>query len=391
MATRRQSIDPAQIPRKPNGVSVSREGWIWLAACVALWIVGWVKGINLILLLSYVLFALWGLNWISARRALRGLGGRRLVSSPLFAGKPERWQVEVAADGRRPIVGWELHDESSAHAGQWYVGRLGPGQRIRLRGEVQFPRRGSVDCRPLRATSSYPFGLFRRQLTFGTRDRIVVFPAIGTLNKERLRRWLMHASRPDERHRRTRRRLALEVEFHGLRTFRPGDSPRWIHWRTSARRGELMVREFDQGTHCDLLLIVDAFQPESGESHLEAALSLAATIAWQWSQEVGDRVLVALAAEDTVIVSSRDGPDKMTEVLGALADTVGASQPNLDALAAKLDCILLPAGPALCVSSRNINGPIADRLSARLGRPLAVMNAAQPPEFYSPPSPCKNS
>jgi uncharacterized protein (DUF58 family) len=152
-----------------------------------------------------------------------------------------------------------------------------------------------------------------------------------------------------------------------------------------------MVREFDQGTHCDLLLIVDAYQSESGDSQLEAALSLAATIAWQWSQEVGDRVLLALAAKDSFVVSSRDGPDKMTEVLGALADVVGSSQPDFDALAAQLDRILLPSGPALCVSSRDIGGPIAEKLSARLARPLALMNAAHPPDFYAPPPTCETA
>src|SRR5438445_186493 len=121
----------------------TREGICWLLASVGLWLTGWLKGINLILLLAYLLLLLLGLNWIAARRALR--------------------------------------------------------------------------------------------------------------------RWLMHSARPDERAGRSRRRLALEAEFHGLRQFRAGDSPRWIHWRTSARTGELVVREFDHGTHNDLVLILEPF------------------------------------------------------------------------------------------------------------------------------------
>src|SRR5205085_9553237 len=137
-----------------------------------------------------------------------------------------------------------------------------------------------------------------------------------------------------------------EVEFHGLRTFRPGDSPRWIHWRTSARRGELMVREFDQGSHYDLLLIVEAYEPEGGKSHLEAAVSLAASIAWQWARDGGDRVVLAIAGRESTVLATRDGRDPVSGVLACLADAHGSARPDLHALAAKLDHVALPAGPA---------------------------------------------
>ena len=51
-----------------------------------------------------------------------------------------------------------------------------------------------------------------------------------------------------------RRHPAAQTDFHGLRTFQPADSPRWIHWRTSARRGELMVKEFEETPTDNLIL-----------------------------------------------------------------------------------------------------------------------------------------
>ena len=137
------------------------------------------------------------------------------------------------------------------------------------------------------------------------RNRVIVLPRLGTLHTGRLRRWLMQSARPDERVRRNRRRLSQEVEFHGLRQFRPGDSPRWIHWRTSARSGELMVREFDQGVHHDLVLFVEPYlaSGDSNRDALEAALSLAATICWAWCREGGDRVTLG----DSQLVVTGDG------------------------------------------------------------------------------------
>src|SRR5581483_7364175 len=104
---------------------------------------------------------------------------------------------------------------------------------VRLSREVVLPDRGDYPCRPLRVVSSFPFGLVRHEVEFDAGDRLTVLPRLGTLSAGRLRRWLVHAARPDERTRRTRRRLAQEAEFHGLRQFRSGDSPRMIHWRTS--------------------------------------------------------------------------------------------------------------------------------------------------------------
>jgi uncharacterized protein (DUF58 family) len=364
---------------------VTLEGIAWLFAIVALWSVGWVKGINLILLLSYLLLALWVLNWFAARRALRGLTARRVAPEPAFAGDETPWRVEIVSQSAKPLLGWDLVDESGKHSVRWPILNLAPRGVERLRRVLRFHTRGTFECRPLRAVSSFPFGLVRQEVRFHSNDRFVVYPAIGTVNLHRLRSWLMHASRPDERRHRTRRRMAQEVEFHGLRSFRPGDSPRWIHWRTSARRGELMVREFDQGSHFDLLLIVEAYESDRTPSHLEAAVSMAATVAWHWAKDGGDRVVLALAGETCVVHATRDGRDPVGGVLNGLANVRGSARPDFDALAARLDSIGLPYGPAMFISSRGSNKQAIDKLSARLKRPLAYLDATNPADFYVPP------
>jgi uncharacterized protein (DUF58 family) len=213
-----------------------------------------------------------------------------------------------------------------------------------------------------------------------------VLPRLGTVNVGRLRRWLSQAARPDERSRRARRRLAaLEVEFHGLRSFRAGDSPRWIHWRTSARRGELMVREFDHGTHHDLVVLVEPYAEADSSPALEAAVSMAATICWAWAQESGDRVVLGVAGAPPTVAASAGGPGQAAELLAALAVVTGAPEPDLAGLERRLLDARLPPGPALLVSSRRSDHRAADMLSARLDRPVAYLDAADPPPFYQPP------
>lgn len=358
----------------------TKEGRIWLAASGMLWFTGWLKGINLLLLLAYAILALWLLNWVVARRALRGLAARRVVHPPVFAGTPTLWEVEVADEGVRPFSGWRVLDEGPGHRAEWFVLELRAGGRTRLRQQLTLPERGDYECLPLRAASAYPFGLVAREAEFADMTRLTVLPAVGTLHTGRLRRWLAQTPRPDERTRRSRRKLATEVEFHGLRAFRPGDSPRWIHWRTSARRDELMVREFDQGTHHDLCLIVEPYSQRPGDPNFEAAIQLAATICWSWAEDAGDRVVLAVVGSDSPVVAG----NRLTQ-LECLARIAGAEHVSPDAMLDELNRVAMPAGPVLLVSSRDAV-LTADMLSRKLGRPVALIDATRPPSFYQPPT-----
>jgi uncharacterized protein (DUF58 family) len=219
-----------------------------------------------------------------------------------------------------------------------------------------------------------------REAEFGDAERLTVLPRLGTLHAGRLRRWLAQTARPDERTRHSRRKLATEVEFHGLRTFRPGDSPRWIHWRTSARRGELMVREFDQGTHNDLCLIVEPYSQRPGDPALEAAIQLAATVCWSWAEDAGDRVLLAVLGGDPPVVTG----GRLAQ-LECLARLTGSARPSADAMLAELDRVAVPPGPALLISGRAATDTAA-ALGRRLGRPVALIDATRPPGFYQTPA-----
>jgi uncharacterized protein (DUF58 family) len=356
-----------------------------LLACLGLWLTGWLKGINLILLLAYLLLLLWGLNWMVARRSLRGIVARRIVRDPIFAGSPVTWEVEAAAEGRRAVSGWGVRDEGPAHSLRWFFLNFMHGEHVQLRREVTLPRRGPYMCRPLQAVSSFPFGLVRQLVEFGSAERFIVLPRLGRLHADRLRRWLLHSARPDERARRSRRKLAIEAEFHGLRQFRPGDTPRWIHWRTSARTGELVVREFDHGTHHDLVLIVEPFAEDANSTDVDAAVSLAATICWAWVQEAGDRIVLAIAGAEPTILTCGDGPGAVIELVEALAGVRGATTVDAAVLVRQMRNVSLPIGPALLVSSRT-DDRMADELERSLDRPVAFLNAMAAPSFYQPPN-----
>src|SRR5690606_33052987 len=95
-------------------------------------------------------------------------------------------------------------------------------------------------------------------------------------------RWHRDAASADELVQRQRpRRGAFPDEFEKLRSFRYGDNPRMIHWRTSARQNSLMVREYHEIRDRDLLVLLDLDADPTREEELlrvELAVSFAATV-----------------------------------------------------------------------------------------------------------------
>src|SRR5436305_9628133 len=93
----------------------------------------------------------------------------------------------------------------------------------------------------------------------------------------------MHRESTQTKRGRRHDRSAQQQEYHGLRDYRAGDSPRWIHWRTSARVGKPMIKEFEQQSEQDLAILLDPWLPRSKvtaeqRATLELMIRFAATV-----------------------------------------------------------------------------------------------------------------
>src|SRR5689334_1912452 len=133
------------VPPAPN--APWREGALWLLAAGLMLFTGILKGINLVIVLAYVLAGLWVVNLLLARRAVRGLSARRLPRAPVQAGIPTEWVLEVRDDGP-PAGNWVLEERAGDSAAAWLVVRSGPGTVFRPRVRATFPRRGRYELRP---------------------------------------------------------------------------------------------------------------------------------------------------------------------------------------------------------------------------------------------------
>lgn len=361
-----------------------REGGLWLVAAALMLFIGILKGINLVIVLAYVLAGLWVINLLLARRAVRGITARRLPRPPVQAGIPVEWLLEVRDDGP-PAGSWVLEERVRGAAASWLVVRNGTGTVFRPRVRAMFPRRGRFTIEPLIARSTFPFGLVGRSVALLPPDELIVLPRPARVDGERLRAWLFRAwAGRDEERRKVRRVVEREAEVHGLRDYRSGDSPRRVHWKATARRNRLTVREYEDAAPPRLLLVVDPWLPDRprkvDQDRLEAVLSLAAGVCKEWRREAGARLALVVAGPTPVALDGPPGPAFTERQLVALALEPGGTPGDVAAALGQLSRAALGV-PALVLSSR-ADCPLAAVVGGVLGRPVATAEIGQPAAWY---------
>lgn len=361
---------------RPHSFSLSREGLIWLGVTLVLGFCGWYKNINLLLLMSNVMVGLVIVNAFLAWRQVRYVSAKRLPNAPAFAGEVFTVAADVTSRHGRPVSVQVRHAAGKA-ATWWFVPQLRPGETRRAVVERVAKKRGRYPLPPLDVQCGDPFGLIRYRHATGPVGETVVLPSVGKIDLTGLRRWLIRTGAGDAKTRRPVRRPGLHhADVRGVRPYRPGDGLKEIHWRTSARRNELVVREYDSTEPLDLVLVFDAWLPDSPKpvdrKNLEWAVSLAASVCWAWAlaDEAAELTLVVPGGTPAVQTIRADR-SSVRHVLVPFADVVGAATtPPIPANAVRLRS---NRSARLVVSSRS-GSPLCGYLRAATGVPFVPVD-----------------
>lgn len=366
---------------------LTREGRGWVAICGVMLVVGLVKTINLLILVGYLMVALLGLNaWLGWRAAKR-VTVKRTAARPTFAGKPAD-RTFVLANTAARAASVAVLETSAAHTADVFVPALQPGEERWAVAPLPPLARGVYPTSPAWVVAAYPFGLVSHTVAAEPAGELVILPAVGRVDVGELRRWLVRTGAGDSHLRRpVRRQSNHQADVRGVRAYRPGDSPRDIHWKTTARMNELMVREYDSTEPLDLLLVIDPWLPRlpaaAHPRRLETAVSLAASVLWAWchGEETPEAVLVVPGRPDGVR-AGRATPGFGRDALSLLADVPGS--PDVGGLPA---AVLRRRGnrcARILVSSRPAS-PLSDELRRTAGVPFARVDATRLPAWYTPP------
>jgi len=133
------------------------------------------------------------------------------------------------------------------------------------------PRRGLYAIGPFVAEHEDPFGFATSTVALGAPDRLVVVPAVSSLSDG----GPSLADGEGEAHLVQRRVLGSDDDLT-TREYRIGDALRRVHWRASARHGELMVRQEEHRSHPDARIIVDTRRRGYPDAESDTGLSWSA-------------------------------------------------------------------------------------------------------------------
>jgi uncharacterized protein (DUF58 family) len=303
-------------------------------------------------------------GWLS-EQAIRGLVIRRHVPRAVTVGQELRLTYQVDnTKPRLPSLAVEIVEQGlPGRAFLAHAPARGTGQARSLNA---FSRRGVHELRVVTLATSFPFGLFLKERDLVIPGEVVVWPRtdrpVRALSPSggRLPRAGIVARGP----------AGHRGEYRSLRAYRPGDDPRDIHWRSSARLREPVLREYERDGAETRWICLD-LRAEPGDA-AEVAVEVAASLA---ADAVTEGRSFALTAGDA-LVDPGEGAGQLDRVLDILArvdfaPTAPAPAPPMDPLA----CILVSVDGA-----RGFGAAVVVGRDAVYEEPLVTRRRYQDPE-----------
>lgn len=339
--------------------------------------------LGLLLIISFA-WAWANITWVHLSRVTRTR--RAQVGRPL----EERFTVRNVS--RVPKLWLEVRDFSTLpnHFSSHVVNGLGPRNTYSWRVTTICRQRGRYQLGPIRLTSSDPFGLFPMQRDLVPTTNVVIYPLTFDIHQFALPLGVLPGG--DALRRRTH---YITTNASGVRDYAPGDSFSRIHWRSTARRDRLIVKEFELDPLADIWIVPDmaifghiaprqdVFAPPPGQGSLpewmrldefklpatteEYTVTVAASLAQYFLRH--DRAVGMLGYGQTNEVVQPDrGERQMNRMLETLSVLRAEGEvPVSDVLHAESH--LFPRGTTIIVvtPSTRENWPTAARQLARRG------------------------
>ncbi len=311
---------------RPWVTTVTPLGWTMLGIAVLAWFFGWqlqwaemmiiAAGCLVVVLLSGI--------YLVGRASLRidvELEPRRVV-----VGSPAAGRIVVTNLSRRRLLPLRIEVPVGVAAASFAVPSLGSRDLHEEIFVVPTQQRAVIPVGPASSVRGDPLGLLRREVAWTDPIELIVHPRIVNLDSfgAGLLRDLEGRSTDD---------ISMsDLAFHALREYVPGDDVRYVHWRTSARVGKLIVRQFVDTRRSLFTVVVDGSPDSYGADEFEDAVSAAASVAVRAIRDGQETTAVAAGVQASSSSAQR--------ILDALARTemspTGADLSSLAARASRL-------------------------------------------------------
>lgn len=239
---------------------------------------------------------------------------RQLRPPRVPAGTDSRVDLTVLnrAGRRSPVLAASDPFDGGRRLAHFLLAPLQPDESARAAYRLPTDARGVYDLGPLTLQLSDPFGLARRSVTAAPRTSLTVFPRVDPIEAPALTRGddaFAAADHPTS--------LASSGDdFYALREYEVGDDLRRVHWKSSAKLDQLMIRQDEVPWQGRATVVLDldpaAHTPESLEVAVSAAASIV-TACWR------RRSVIRLVSTDGLDSGAGSGPAHLDAILEHLA------------------------------------------------------------------------
>ena len=362
------------------------EGWVYIIILSFIAIGAVLRNVNLLILATGILVAPLIFNWRVCVANLHSISARRVVPERVHALSPVNvsWTCENVG-GRLTARNLLLQDQlidrktnrsgSSRKLAQKVLDRVDTVFQTNVDEDdfayvcfkkvstadpdvatyqCLFPGRGKYELGPAELKSSFPFGLVTCKIPLGDNETVYVAPPLGNLNPTWERRINSMETGGQSR---MRRRGLEHDEFFGMRKWRSGDSQKDIHWRSTARRGFPMVKQFDEPNDRDMAILLDlCVEDEINRLQCETILSFAATAISQTSADIQGKLAVAACGQENQIAAGLQSHGTQINAMSCLATAQPGDNPDIDAAVVELASQVSVGTPLYVFSTRQKPG-----------------------------------
>ncbi len=356
----------------PVSTRFTREGMQVMFMAIFVLLGAILRDVNLLIVLAGTLLATLLIQWRICAKTLVGLSTYRRLPRSMQARKgfeielvitnPKRWLGAwlVLAQDRLKYISPDASTEPISQGIGLLYTSIAPSTTRIQRYRCVMQRCGQYQFLGTELTTRFPFGLLRGIMLHKAGDNIIVQPAIGKL----LPAWIeLFGVRTSGARQKQARSLSDEGDFFGLRAYRPGDSPRWIHWRSSARRGELMVKQFQQADSKELTVLLDLFPDAKGDSPnsdshekmSELAIEFVATLVNHFAASNFGVISVAIADSEPTLASRIQSRSQSSGLLDRLAIAHRGADDKIDTALSLMEQEFRRVENVLVVSTRPKN------------------------------------
>lgn len=215
----------------------------------------------------------------------------RVPHNRVVVGERAAGHIVVRNPGRTRTFGLTVEIPVGAGLAEVAIPGIRGGAEVSHEFAIPTVRRGVIPVGPVRTVRADPVGLVRRELVWTGTEELFVHPrtiGIPSMSTGFIR---------DLEGNPTRDLSNNDVSFHALREYAPGDERRYIHWKSTARTGTYMVRQFEETRRSHLVIALSLASADyQSEDEFEMAVSVAGSLG---ARAIRDARTVTVVASET--------------------------------------------------------------------------------------------